>query len=310
MVRTLSTSESGIHVEHLHQAAPAADRPLPREPRVIAICAATIARPTRWLRPASPPVHARLPRGLLLGSPDVARIAVNAPRPAATAVERRNANASTGTLSATLSSRGRLAGASAISSGHAEQRSHHAEAPPTSESSDGLREELTRSAARARRPARREWRAPALVADAWASSRLATFAHATSSRKPDRPQQQRAAPGERLAGDRILERHHQSVLEEIVALLARRVVNAPRDRADVLVRLPDRYAVAKARDRASSCATSWIGFSPSRSAGSHRSTPAGKRNPGGSTPITEKTDPPIFRCARERSAAEPSYCFQ
>ena len=56
--------------------------------------------------------------------------------------------------------------------------------------------------------------------------------------------------GARSAGDRVPERDDRSILEEIVVSLARCVVNAPGDRADVSIRLRDRDAVSEARDRA------------------------------------------------------------
>ena len=62
----------------------------------------------------------------------------------------------------------------------------------------------------------------------------------------EQDQQRRAS----LARDRVLQRDDHSILEEIVALLARRIVNAPGYRADVSIRLLDGHAVAEAPDRA------------------------------------------------------------
>src|SRR5438552_2686179 len=95
--------------------------------------AAKITRPTLWLpwEPACPRPPSSRP---LRRSPEVARAAVNAPRPAATAVESSNANTSTGILIDTLSSRGRFCGASAINPDTPHNAPSTPRPPPTNES--------------------------------------------------------------------------------------------------------------------------------------------------------------------------------
>ena len=126
-------AEPGIHFEHFHQAAPEqsrsdhehqSDRDLRRHDDPANALAALRTRACP--RPPSPRPLRR--------SPEVARKAVNAPRPAATAVERRNANTSTGRLIEMPSSRGRFAGASATSPATPPSAPRTPRPPPTSES--------------------------------------------------------------------------------------------------------------------------------------------------------------------------------
>ena len=125
-------AEAGIHLEHLHQAAPEQsradhehqrDRDLRRHDDTANALAALRAR---LPAPAFDEVLAQVP--------DVARTAVKAPSPAATAVDRRNANTSTGTSIETLSSRGRLSGASATSPATPPSAPRTPRPPPASDS--------------------------------------------------------------------------------------------------------------------------------------------------------------------------------
>ena len=145
---------------------------------------------------------------------------MNAPRPAATAVESRNANTSTGRLIETLSSRGRFRGASASSARHARERSQYAEAAAGQREQQGLGEELTDqpSARRAERAANGEL---ALSRRRLRQQQIRHVRARHQQQKADRAEQEqsgeRALPViESCSGD------DQSVLEQIVALLARR----------------------------------------------------------------------------------------
>ena len=111
MLTILSTRKPGFTSSTFIRLRPSNPAPITRI-NVMATCAATMTWPMRWLpcEPACPrPPSARPSRG----SPEVARTAVNAPSPAATAAVRSSAKASTGRLIETLSKRGRLCGASA-----------------------------------------------------------------------------------------------------------------------------------------------------------------------------------------------------
>jgi hypothetical protein len=66
--------------------------------------------------------------------------------------------------------------------------------------------------------------------------------------KPDCAEQDQQRRS-RFARDRFLKGDDESITEEVVALLARFVMNATRDRADVAIRLLDGHAVTQARDR-------------------------------------------------------------
>ena len=145
-------------------------------------------------------------------------------------------------------------------------------------------------------------------ADACASSRLATLAHATSKRNPTAPR--RTSSGERaFARDRVLQRNDNPVLEQVIALLARRVVNAAGDRTDVPIRLIDGDAIAKAPDRGVVVRRPAVDSRrPSRPGATFRI--GGKLKSDGSTPITEKTAPSMFRCDCERSCGDPRSCLQ
>ena len=147
----------------------------------------------------------------------------------------------------TLSSRGRLSGATATS--------------PATPATPG--EPRARRRPASRNASARNWRtsrpraAPSALRMASSRStrrglRQEQVRHVRArhqEQESDRAQQdqQRRA---RLARERVLERHDQPILEEIVALLVRFFVDPPRDRADVAIRLVDRHAVAQARDRA------------------------------------------------------------
>ena len=128
----LSTRNPGFTSSTFIRLRPSNAAPTTRT-NVIAICAATITRPARWLpwEPACPRPPSSRP---LRRSPEVARAAVNAPRPAATAVESSNANTSTGILIDTLSSRGRFCGASAINPDTPHNAPSTPRPPPTNES--------------------------------------------------------------------------------------------------------------------------------------------------------------------------------
>ena len=152
---------------------------------MIAICAATITRPTRWLpcKPACPRPPSTKP---LRSSPEVARAAMNAPRPAATAVESTNANTSTGILIETLSSLGRFSGASATNPARPQNAPSTPRLPPSSASRNASVKYWRTNRPRAAPSALRMASSRSLT-DAWASSKFATFAHATSSRNPTAP---------------------------------------------------------------------------------------------------------------------------
>ena len=148
----------------------------------------------------------------------------------------------------TLSSRGRLSGATATSPATPASARRTPSAPPARREQERLDEELADQP-----PARRAERAPngelPVPRRRLRQEQVRHVRARDQEQEPDRAQQdqQRRA---RRARERVLERHGHPVLEQIVALLVRLFVDPPRDRADVAIRLRDRHAVAQARDRA------------------------------------------------------------
>ena len=184
MVMILSTRKPGFTSSTFSRLRPSSPAPT-TSTKVMAICAATIERPTRWLpcEPACPRPPSSRP---LRRSPEVARAAVNAPRPAATAVESKNAKTSTGILIETLSSRGRFSGARPASADTPASAPSTPRPPPASESRNASvrnwRISRPRAAPRALRMA-----SSRSLTEAWANSKFATFAHATNNKKPTAP---------------------------------------------------------------------------------------------------------------------------
>ena len=147
----------------------------------------------------------------------------------------------------TLSSRGRFSGASATSPATPPSAPSTPRPPPTSESRKRFGQELTDqpSARRAERAANGELALSRRRLRQQQVRHVRARHQQQESHRAEQDQQRRAS----LARDRVLQRDDDSVLEEVIALLARRVVNAPGDRADVSIRLLDRHTVAEAPDR-------------------------------------------------------------
>src|SRR5271157_911036 len=123
----LSTRNPGFTSRTFIKLRPSKPAPI-TSTNVMAICAATIARPTRWLPcdPACPRPPSTRP---FIKSPRVARAAVNAPSPAATAAQSKNAKSSTGTLTETQSSSRQVFRSQGHQSGDAQQRGEHSKNP-------------------------------------------------------------------------------------------------------------------------------------------------------------------------------------
>ena len=174
-------------------------------------------------------------------------MAVNAPRPAATAVERRNANTSHRNTDRDAVQPRQICRRQRNQSRHAPERSQHAERAAGQRKQEGFGEELTDqpSARRAERAANGELVLPHRRLCQQQIRHVRARHQQQESHGAEQDQQRRAS----LAGDRVLQRDDHSILEEIIALLARCIVNAPRDRADVPIRLLDGHAVAETPDR-------------------------------------------------------------
>ncbi len=245
MVTILSTRNPGFTSSTFIKLRPSKPAPT-TSTRVMAICAATMARPMRWLPcdPAWPrPPSARPSRK----SPEVARAAVNTPSPAATAVESNSANRSTGILTADAVQPRQILRRKRNQSRHAPVGAQYAEAAADQRKQQRFGEELTdQPAARgAERVANGQLTLPCR---GLRQQQVRDVRARDQQQKTDRAEQdqQRSAS---LPGDRFLQRHDNSVFKEIVALLAGSLVNALRERADVSIGLLDAYAVAQPSDR-------------------------------------------------------------
>ena len=146
----------------------------------------------------------------------------------------------------TLSKRGRFCGASAINPRHTRECSQHAEAAADERKQERFSKKLANqtSARRTQRAANGEL---TLSRRGLREQQVGDIGAGNQEKKSHRSEQneQRRAS---FAGDRVLQRDDHPIFEEIVVLLARGIVNAARNRADVRVRLLDRHAVAEAPD--------------------------------------------------------------
>ena len=131
---------------------------------------------------------------------------------------------------------------------HAPERSQHAKTAAGQRKQEGFGQELTDQPA-----ARRTERAAngeLALSDRRLCEQQVRDVRARHQQQESHGAEQNQQRRASLARDRVLQRDDHSVLEEVIALLARRIVNAPGDRADVPIRLLDGHAVAEAPDGA------------------------------------------------------------
>ena len=285
IVTILSTRNPGFTSSTFIRLRPKSPAPTTRT-NVIAICAATMTRPTRWLRrePAcplcrpSPRSFAQVPGRRAHGGE---RSEAGGDRRGQEEREHEHRNTDRDAVQPRQVCRRQR-----HQSGHAPERSQHAQAAAGQRKQERFGEELTDqpSARRAERAANGELTLLHRRLCQQQVRHVRARHQQQESHGAEQDQQRRASP----ARDRVLQRDHHAIREKVVALLARRVVNAPRDRADVSIRLLDSHAVAEAPDRVvvvrrpARVFAVQIGRQPQIHV--RRETKS-----GGSTPMTEKT---------------------